>query len=155
MLNNGYSFKWSNRHTAAALAVAGSASAVYAAYRLYRYHGYFSRAGIRPVSEGDLASEVKRAVDEYLQFHYATAQEILPYPHAPKVQCCVCVTVKDVCGPVSDSGKTAICRKRCSLSTDSRCSASGTAWLCKTLQESKAQSQHLTWDVQLEAALLL
>ena len=83
---NGYNIRWSGRHTAAALAAAGSVSAVYAAYRLYRYHGYFSRAGIRPISEGDLTYEVKRAVDEYLQFHYATAQEILPYPHCPKVQ---------------------------------------------------------------------
>ncbi|KAL3133907.1 hypothetical protein ABBQ32_008363 [Trebouxia sp. C0010 RCD-2024] len=80
---SGYSFKWSNRHTAAALGVAASASAVYAAYRLYRYHGYFSRAGVRPISEGDLP-EVKRAVDEYLQFHYANAQEILPYQQSPK-----------------------------------------------------------------------
>lgn len=82
---SGYSFKWSNRHTAAALGAAASVSAVYAAYRLYRYHGYFSRAGIRPVSEGDLR-EVKRAVDEYLQFHYANAQEILPYQRSPKVR---------------------------------------------------------------------
>lgn len=86
MLYSGYNFKWSNRHTAAALALGASASAAYAAYRLYRYHGYFSRAGIRPVSEGDVTFEVKRAVDEYLQFHYATAQEVLPYPHAPKVR---------------------------------------------------------------------
>ena len=86
MLTSAHNFSWSNRHTAAALAVGASASAIYAAYRLYRYHGYFSRAGIRPVSEGDLTFEVKRAVDEYLQFHYATAQEVLPYPRAPKVQ---------------------------------------------------------------------
>ena len=154
MLNNGYSFKWSNRHTAAALAVAGSASALYAAYRLYRYHGYFSRAGIRPVSEGDLTSEVKRAVDEYLQFHYATAQEILPYPHSPKVKYSVCATIRDVYGTMADNRTTAICRKRCSFSTNSWCSVSKIVWLCKTLQESKAQSQHWTWGVQLEAALL-
>lgn len=142
MLDKGYSFKWANRHTAAALAVAGSASALYAAYRLYRYHGYFSRAGIRPVSEGDLTSEVKRAVDEYLQFHYATAQEILPYPHSPKVQYCVWATVRDVCGTVAHTRTTTICRKRCSFSTNSWCCVSETVWLCKILQESKAQLQH-------------
>ena len=153
MLSRGYSFKWSNRHSAAALALAGSASAVYAAYSLYRYHGYFSRAGIRPVSEGDLTCEVKRAVDEYLQFHYATVQEILPYSNSLKVQHCVhsphCVWHRP------HKGITAICRKGCNLSTDSWYFASETAWLFKTLQESKVQSRHWTWGVQLEAPPLL
>ena len=81
-----YKFRWSNRHTVAAVVAGASASAIYAAYRLYRYHGYFSRAGVRPISDGDLSCEVKRAVDEYLQFHYAAAQELLPYGHSPKVQ---------------------------------------------------------------------
>ena len=78
---------WSSRYTAWAVAVGASLSSAAVAYRLYRYHGWFSRAGVRPVSDGDSAScEVKRAVDEYLQFHYASEQEVLPYPHSPKVQ---------------------------------------------------------------------
>ncbi|DBB17215.1 hypothetical protein WJX82_004680 [Trebouxia sp. C0006] len=84
MLVPGYNLKWSKRHTVVALALGASASAAYTAYRLYRYHGYFSRAGIRPISNGDSYFEVKRAVDEYLQFHYSTQQEVLPYCHAPK-----------------------------------------------------------------------
>lgn len=79
--------KWSARQTAWAIAAGASLSAAAVAYRLYRYHGWFSRAGIRPVADGDASYEVKRAVDEYLQFHYASEQEILPYPNAPKVQC--------------------------------------------------------------------
>ena len=78
--------RWSSRHTAWVLAAGASLSAAAVAYRLYKYHGWFSRAGVRPVADGDIASyEIKRAVDEYLQFHYASEQEILPYPHAPKV----------------------------------------------------------------------
>ncbi len=88
MLVPGYNLKWSKRHTVVALALGASASAAYTAYRLYRYHGYFSRAGIRPISNGDSYFEVKRAVDEYLQFHYSTQQEVLPYCHAPKVSTC-------------------------------------------------------------------
>ncbi len=88
MLVPGYNLKWSKRHTVVALALGATASAAYTAYRLYRYHGYFSRAGIRPISNGDSDFEVKRAVDEYLQFHYSTQQEVLPYRHAPKVSTC-------------------------------------------------------------------
>lgn len=81
-----YNYRWSSRQTVWAVAAGASLSAAAVAYRLYKYHGWFSRAGVRPVADGDVASyEIKRAVDEYLQFHYASEQEILPYPHAPKV----------------------------------------------------------------------
>lgn len=80
-------YRWSSRHTAWAVAVGASLSTAAVAYRLYTYHGWFSRAGVRPVSDGNSAScQVKRAVDEYLQSHYASEQEVLPYPHSPKVQ---------------------------------------------------------------------
>ena len=85
MLYQGYDLHWSKRHTFIALAFGASASAAYTAYRLYRYHGYFSRAGVRRVTDGDASFGIKRAVDEYLQFHYGTVQETLPYTHAPKV----------------------------------------------------------------------
>lgn len=79
------SYRWSSRQTAWAIAAGASLSAAAVAYRLYRYHGWFSRAGIRPIADGELGShEIKRAIDEYLQFHYGTEQDILPYPHAPK-----------------------------------------------------------------------
>lgn len=79
-------YRWSSRQTVWAIAAGASLSAAAVAYRLYRYHGWFSRAGIRPIADGELGShEIKRAIDEYLQFHYGTEQEILPYPHAPKV----------------------------------------------------------------------
>lgn len=84
MLYQGYNLHWSKRHTFSALAFGASASAAYTAYRLYRYHGYFSRAGVRRVTDGDASFGIKRAVDEYLQFHYGTVQETLPYTHAPK-----------------------------------------------------------------------
>lgn len=47
-----------------------------------------------------------------------------------------------------------LCRKRCISSADSWYFASGTAWLSKTSQESKAQSLRWTSVVQLEAAPL-
>lgn len=84
MLQRCSDLKWSKRYTVAAVTLGASAAAAYSAYRLYRYHGWFSRAGVRPVSNGDHSFDVKRAVDEYLQFHYATPQEVLPYPGGPK-----------------------------------------------------------------------
>ena len=89
MLQRFSDLKRSKRHTVAAVTLGASAAAAYSAYRLYRYHGWFSRAGVRPVSNGDHSFDVKRAVDEYLQFHYATPQEVLPYPGGPKVQTCL------------------------------------------------------------------
>ena len=86
MLQRLSDLNWSKRRTVAAVTLGASAIAAYSAYSLYRYHGWFSRAGVRPVSSGDHTCDVKRAVDEYLQFHYATPEEVLPYPNGPKVQ---------------------------------------------------------------------
>ena len=34
---------------------------------------------------GAAAYETRKAVDEYLQFHFGADSDILPYPHGPKV----------------------------------------------------------------------
>lgn len=34
---------------------------------------------------GVAAYETSKAVDEYLQFHFGKNEEVLPYPHGPKL----------------------------------------------------------------------
>lgn len=47
-----------------------------------------SRSTTSSAGGGTAAYETRRAVDEYLQFHYGRPEEILPYDVGPKVRGC-------------------------------------------------------------------
>ena len=46
---------------------------------------FFSSSTTSSAAGGIAAYETRKAVDEYLQFHFGADQDILPYPHGPKV----------------------------------------------------------------------
>jgi hypothetical protein len=63
-------------------------AAVAGAVQLYRYLKLSSvsdRSTTSSAGGGSVAYETSKAVDEYVQMHYASADEIFPYKNAPKV----------------------------------------------------------------------
>lgn len=63
---------------------AAVATAVYAGVKRYR-SSLSSRSTTSSAGGGVLAYETSKAVDEYLQMHFATTDEIFPYTQAPRV----------------------------------------------------------------------
>ena len=77
------------QRAAVAAAVAGTAAAAAAGYLLYQQlalRRMSSRSTTTSAGGGPLAYETSKAVDEYLQMHFASADEIFPYEDAPKVR---------------------------------------------------------------------
>lgn len=71
---------------------ATAASVLPALWRRLRWRGGSAAAAVDPTRSttssaggGTAAYETRRAVDEYLQFHYGRPEEILPYEVGPKV----------------------------------------------------------------------
>ena len=74
--------------TNAAIAAGATAAvaSVYLLLRSYRLRAVSGRSTTSSAGGGPLAYETSKAVDEYLQMHFATPDEIFPYADAPKVR---------------------------------------------------------------------
>jgi hypothetical protein len=68
------------------VAAVSSVAAACAAYRYWRVKGMADRSTTSSAGGGPLAYETSKAVDEYLQMHFASAGELLPYPSGPLVR---------------------------------------------------------------------
>lgn len=69
--------------------VVTSVATVAAAVQLYRYLKLSSvtdRSTTSSAGGGAVAYETSKAVDEYLQMHFALPDEVFPYKNAPKVR---------------------------------------------------------------------
>jgi hypothetical protein len=68
--------------------VLSTAAAVAAAVQLYRCSipSVSERSTTSSAGGGAVAYETAKAVDEYVQMHYASADEVFPYRNAPKVR---------------------------------------------------------------------
>jgi hypothetical protein len=75
--------------------VVSTAAAVAGALQLYRYLQLSSVSGRSTTSSaggGAVAYETSKAVDEYVQMHFALPDEIFPYKNAPKVPLSDCAS---------------------------------------------------------------
>lgn len=74
----------SNGYIVAPLVAACATALAYAAWRRLRDSDIEGRSTTSSGGGGSKAYETVKAVDEYLQMHYAKADEIFPYENAPK-----------------------------------------------------------------------
>jgi hypothetical protein len=71
------------------MVVLGASAVAAAAYVLVQHvklRAMSSRSCTSSAGGGPLAYETSKAVDEYLQMHFASPDEVFPYEDAPKVR---------------------------------------------------------------------